>query len=345
MGIFRRTGQQEAIQLEPTHSCAPPPPAAPGDVGGETLRLLASQNLPPTPENYELAYVAVSAPKSLTARAFDAILMSGGTITQAEAERLSKALRAEQAAKNQEEPQERAQLRLEALRVSEATATVMRETSSFGRTLGEGLDRAAPEGASVRELITSMIEHAAETEKKLSVASRTIDALREEIETARGDAARDALTGIPNRRGLEAAVAALAGSAQHCLAICDIDRFKRVNDRYGHVVGDRVLKLVAGSLTESCTPHLVGRWGGEEFMVILAGIDLDAGTAVLEQALADLGQRNVKLRATDEPLGPISFSAGVAAFTGKNWDAAVQEADALLYQAKEAGRCAVFRAR
>jgi diguanylate cyclase len=79
--------------------------------------------------------------------------------------------------------------------------------------------------------------------------------------------------------------------------------------------------------------------------VLLASTEVDQAAATLEKALADLGQRNVKLRATDEPLGPITFSAGVAAFGGNDCAAAVQEADALLYQAKEAGRAAVFRAR
>ena len=342
--IFRRSAQPGSAQQEAKQPVAPPPAAGASDVCGEALRLLSGQGLPPTPENYELAYTAVSLPRSLTARAVDAIVMSGGTISADEAERLSKALRAEQATKNQEEPLERAQLRLEALRVSEATAKVRQQTNSFGRTLGEGLDRMAPEGAPVRDLIASMIEHVSETEQKLSAASRTIDTLREEIEAARGDAARDALTGIPNRRGLEAAVAALPGSARHSLAICDIDRFKRVNDLYGHVVGDRVLKLVAASLAESCKPHLVGRWGGEEFMVLMASTDPSEGKAIIEKALADLGERNVKLRATDEPLGRISFSAGVAAFAGNDCQAATQEADALLYQAKEAGRAAVFSA-
>ena len=343
--IFRRPKQDGPAETAPKQSDAPPAPAGHANhVCGEALRLLASQDLPPTPENYELAFTAVSLPKSLTARAFDAILMSGGTISPAEAERMSKALRAEQAAKNEEEPLERAQLRLEALRVSEATTAVMQTTSNFGRSLDEGMERLAPEGESVRELISAMIQHVGETEKKLSAASRTIDNLRTEIETARGDAARDALTGIPNRRGLEEAIAALPKTGQHCLAICDIDRFKRVNDTYGHVVGDRVLKLVANSLKDSCGTHLVGRWGGEEFMVLLASTDVATATATLEKALADLSQRNVKLRATDQPLGPVTFSAGVAAFTGNNCAAAVQEADALLYQAKEAGRAAVFRA-
>ena len=343
--IFRRPKQGMADESTPKQPAAPSPAGHPNHIGSEALRLLASQDLPPTPENYELAFTAVSLPRSLTARAFDAILMSGGTISPAEAERMSKALRAEQAAKNEEEPQERAQLRLEALRVSEATAAVMHTTSNFSRSLDEGLERLAPEGASVRELVSVMIQHVNETEKKLSAASRTIDNLRAEIETARGDAARDALTGIPNRRGLEEAIAALPKTGKHCLAICDIDRFKRVNDKYGHVVGDRVLKLVANSLKDSCGAHLVGRWGGEEFMVLLASTDLEAAAATLDQALADLGQRNVKLRATDEPLGSITFSAGVASFTGNDCTAAIQEADALLYQAKEAGRAAVFRAK
>ena len=68
---------------------------------------------------------------------------------------------------------------------------------------------------------------------------------------------RDALTGLLNRRGALAKLAAVDPEKGLTLAICDVDRFKSVNDRYGHVVGDRVLKLVAHSLEESCRPHAV----------------------------------------------------------------------------------------
>jgi diguanylate cyclase len=128
------------------------------------------------------------------------------------------------------------------------------------------------------------------------------------------------------------------------VAICDVDHFKRVNDRYGHAVGDRVLKMVATSLVESCGGQLVGRWGGEEFLVVVQGHALDDTVELLDDARRALGQRAFKLRETDEPMGAITFSAGVALVDeGAEWSNALNSADAALYRAKAQGRNMVLR--
>nr|WP_281375441.1 GGDEF domain-containing protein [Sphingomonas jinjuensis] len=168
--------------------------------------------------------------------------------------------------------------------------------------------------------------------------------LRQQLEAVQGDAQRDALTGLPNRRGIDEHLATLLNeSPTVTLAICDIDHFKRYNDRYGHAVGDRVLKTVANSLSESVAPHFVGRWGGEEF-IIATSLPVDATAGLVEHAKAQLAQRHFKLRENDEPLGRITFSAGVAKADPANLDATMASADALLYRAKGAGRDCVLAA-
>ena len=117
----------------------------------------------------------------------------------------------------------------------------------------------------------------------------------------------------------------------------------RYNDRYGHAVGDRVLKAVATSLAESLAGHFVGRWGGEEFLIV-AECDVEAAVASLESAKEALGKRQFKLRETDEPMGRISYSAGVARLCGDTRAKAIELADAALYSAKETGRDKVLAA-
>jgi diguanylate cyclase len=306
------------------------------DIGQGVLRFLAHHGLSATPANYELGHTALSTPHGLVARAVDALLMSGESLTQGEATRLSASLPAQQ--KPGGEDESRASIRREAIRLSEAAAAAVQHTAEFGRSLEADQETLGQDAGPIGTIVAAMIERSARTEAQLVKAAKTIEALRQEVEVARGDAARDALTDLPNRRGLLAELEK-AKTCQHAsLALCDIDRFKAVTDRYGHVVGDRVLKLVASMLTESCAPNLVGRWGGEEFMIIMPDATCSEGTAIVEAALHELSGRTIKLRSTDEPLGPITFSAGIAALDGRGFEDVMICADRLLYEAKDAGR-------
>ena len=124
------------------------------------------------------------------------------------------------------------------------------------------------------------------------------------------------------------------------LVFVDLDHFKLVNDRYGHEEGDRVLHNAAEALQKTLRQSdIVVRWGGEEFLVVIGG-DVAQGVALLEDAKAALGARHFKLRETDQPMGRISFSAGVAALPRRPeaLAAAIEQADALLYLAKSEGR-------
>jgi diguanylate cyclase len=121
------------------------------------------------------------------------------------------------------------------------------------------------------------------------------------------------------------------------VAFCDIDHFKSINDKYGHAVGDRVLKVVAETLSETLNPHVVGRFGGEEFVVVLPETDQSTAFELVERARAALSERHFRVRDTDEPIGQVTFSAGIAA-TDDDPQGALREADDLLYEAKRSGR-------
>lgn len=151
----------------------------------------------------------------------------------------------------------------------------------------------------------------------------------------------DALTGLSNRRAtverLEHEIKRIDRIPQHfCVALCDIDKFKLVNDNYGHQMGDDVLKAVAGALKRGVRniDH-VGRWGGEEILVILPTASEMGGRIVAE-----------RLRASVEALaafenGPtrVTTSIGVACWAGEtNFEALVDRADRALYRAKSRGR-------
>ena len=153
----------------------------------------------------------------------------------------------------------------------------------------------------------------------------------------------DSLTGLANRRLCTAALEKELARAQRfdeplTLVLADIDDFKRINDRWGHPTGDEVLKAFARGLQESVREiDLAGRWGGEEFALLLPGTDLDGGRQVAER-IREL-VRNQRLTASDgTPIG-VSASFGVASFPFvPGQSQLVAAADAALYEAKRSGK-------
>jgi two-component system cell cycle response regulator len=150
----------------------------------------------------------------------------------------------------------------------------------------------------------------------------------------------DALTGLGNRRQLDGMMRRLVRDEPDspvAVLVADIDRFKDVNDTHGHLVGDIVLRAVADRIRTSMPENAgVGRWGGEEFLVIIPGLDGDQGRAYAERARAAV---------RDEPIAigverglEISVSIGLASGAGGSVRELLALADDALYEAKRLGR-------
>lgn len=152
---------------------------------------------------------------------------------------------------------------------------------------------------------------------------------------------RDELTELPNRRGATRQIDVLISRArrhghQLALLLVDADRFKAVNDEHGHAVGDIVLRELSARLRERVRREdVVGRWGGEEFVVALPETTPDGAAAVAEALRA--GVAGTPIEADGASL-PVTISIGVAAWTGQDLDDLVSRADRALYAAKAAGR-------
>ena len=143
-----------------------------------------------------------------------------------------------------------------------------------------------------------------------------------------------------NRRGFERALAALqAGNAPTlCCVAIDVDRFKSINDQWGHQFGDQVLRHLAATLRSHTRPgDLVGRFGGDEFMLVLQVGSHRAGEAVCARVQNALRQQPVA--ADDKTQLMVSISCGVAHFTdGDDFHDVAERADRALYEAKRHGR-------
>lgn len=120
------------------------------------------------------------------------------------------------------------------------------------------------------------------------------------------------------------------------VAVIDLDRFKQVNDTYGHNIGDRALVTVANKLTEALGRFLVARTGGEEFAVLMPGLDNDQAQSLISQVRQIVG--NIPIEVGGDETLYVSFSAGVTNQLCDSLDAQLAHADKYLYRAKQAGR-------
>jgi diguanylate cyclase (GGDEF)-like protein len=153
----------------------------------------------------------------------------------------------------------------------------------------------------------------------------------------------DSLTGLANRRSLEESLRTELARATRfgdsvCVVLADLDDFKQVNDKYGHAAGDEVLKAFAGALRKTARESdVAGRWGGEEFALVLPGTDAAGGARLAERARAAIEERHVKMPNGDSCAVTASF--GVAAFPeSQELGEILAAADSALYAAKGQGK-------
>jgi len=236
--------------------------------------------------------------------------------------------------------------------LTQAVSRNLRGTQDYGASLREAMtvfEEPAVDPERIRALVDQLLTETRDLESltqsfqsELQSASAQVERLKRELEESERRARLDALTKIPNRRGFDEALAqSLSGGDDEptCLILMDLDHFKRLNDTYGHQMGDRVLESVGGVLAKLQSDRVfVARYGGEEFAIIVHD-ELEAAQALAEQIRRQVAAIQIKRKSTQDTIGVITVSIGLTRFRpGETAESLIERADTGLYRAKEGGR-------
>ena len=322
----------------------------------EVGSFIFAHDLDLTPLNFGLALDYITGNDIAIEKAVRAILTERGKLTNGVAEQIIAEQRAEELT-----PDTLGDMLLEVEANLDQLTGIANQSSSSAKDFGAALQKQAATlgqadtGEAVSNLILltrSMIEKTREVEARMRDGQVQTRLLQKNLESARKAAEQDHLTGLPNRRAFEntlreEAATAREGTEPLCVAFCDIDHFKVINDNHGHDAGDRVLKFVAGLLAKISDDRChVARHGGEEFVMLFRGMTVAEAAKVGDDARIDMAQRNLVDRKTGERMERVTFSGGVAdVFAYPEPRDALKAADRALYLAKEHGRNRVYIAR
>jgi len=316
------------------------------------MDLLKRGQIPPYPQFYELLYTyATGVNPTLNQRVNQ--IFRDGTATQELAERLyNEFLKAQDANERISSVSERMANRINA--VHDAIDTAMATANAYSGTLQSASGDLGHDHMSEAELRAMAQRMLAETrrmqdanqqlEQKLEASRDDISALQRDLDEVRRESMLDPLTKIFNRKSFDEGMLKAFADAElgtsFCLMLLDIDHFKRFNDTWGHQTGDQVLRLVAMTLKSNIKgKDMAARYGGEEFAAILPETDLEGAIIVADNIRKAVQAKELLKRSTNEKLGRITASFGVAIYRkGDTPSTMIERADRCLYAAKHAGR-------
>jgi diguanylate cyclase len=216
----------------------------------------------------------------------------------------------------------------------------------------EKLQGGSSDGATLRAVIERLIDGAKEMEisnkkleARLSASRQEIEQLQQNLELVRNESLTDPLTALANRKLFDAELSNAIAEAKKngeplSLLIADVDHFKAFNDKYGHLTGDQVLRLVAIAVKQNVKGNdIAARYGGEEFTVALPNTALQQALTVADHIRSAVMSKELIKRSSGERLGRVTVSIGVALLRPTDTpQSLIERADNCLYAAKRYGR-------
>ncbi|MET0169398.1 MAG: GGDEF domain-containing protein [Aliihoeflea sp.] len=327
----------------------PEPLAA--DFGTNVLARLRQMELEPIPRNYEVVYEALSGGNPSLVEAIAAL---GATPGQDAFDRMAQ----QRLDRGRGEQMMETTHAAMSVKLDEILGILKSERTSrekYGELLGvtsQGLEaRSVVSQAFLQKVVAVMssatstaLESTRRVTSTMEDKSQDLAAVKAELEEYKKLSETDALTGLANRRAFDRAMQGVYADRRDtmfgALVLADIDRFKPVNDKHGHPIGDRILQIVSSILKASMSSNVVAaRTGGEEFGLIVTGMSEKSVVELAEEIRAAVEQTPFVNANTGTDYGPITLSFGVCmASEGKGPDDLYRKADRALYASKNAGR-------
>ncbi len=322
----------------------------------ELLRLvipfMAKHTISANPINYAVCYAYIAGNHKSLKQATDALLNNGQILTNPQID----ALYHEYIVELDERQVDHWQMEMRRIisDLSESTSKVDEDASKYSQSLKDYVGELADitTDTAVQQIIGGLLDDTqsiqgttAILQAQLKAHQQEIDDLRNELQYAREASLTDPLTGLANRMGFSKAIEEALSNADDmahslCLLMVDIDHFKRVNDTYGHVVGDKVIQLVGHSLQKQVKgKDTTARYGGEEFAILLLDTPLSGARSVAETIRTSIENARIKDLKSKKPIGQITVSIGIGRYrTDESITDFIARTDAALYQSKNAGR-------
>ena len=317
----------------------------------QTIPLMLKHNISAIPTNYALWYTYVANESAELKASLDDVLANNVQLSEAKTKDLYRTYLAETEEVSAWELRQSLEAML--LELSQSLKDTQSETTSFKNIMDNCVDdlvKVEREGLSIDEVMALVRNLVKDTQNirrstisfnaALTEAQSEIETLRAQLEQSQHEALFDSLTGLCNRRYFDEELATQSLKPNLFLLLVDLDHFKKVNDTYGHVMGDLVLKATARKLQATCRDGAQAfRFGGEEFAVIIPNSSFARARGIAESMRKAVEKIRVKDKRSGEILGDIAASIGVAELTkGMNPLALIEKADKQLYEAKRLGR-------
>jgi diguanylate cyclase len=320
------------------------------DSAEKAMFLMKSHGVWPTPVNYELWLHIAAYPECDLAKEVYRLVETGESMTESVTETL--ATRYISRSKINDEVRDTGlKLTQELSQITKLIHNAQTASQDYNQTLVGAQEELGKESVDISVLVSHLtkatseiLQHHDDLEKKMADSANEVKSLRRHLDQVRLEAMTDGLTNLANRKcfdeNLNRHFDENDASYPLSVAVIDIDHFKKFNDTWGHQTGDQVLRYVSSVLARvGRAPRLAARYGGEEFAILFPGEEAVQMAPLLNEIRSEISSRLLKRRSTNEELGSVTISVGVAQREdNEDINDLIERADQALYQSKRNGR-------